>query len=117
LIGTGPFRCNKDGVPGRIDRTLDEFFHLEANPTYFRKLVRPDFVTAGPTPTPDGNVDLDDFMTAVGQFGTSYPTWNPTYGPIADVNKDRVVDIDDLMEIAVRYGGTGYNNGYPPYYT
>lgn len=117
LIGTGPFRCNKDDVIGRIDRTLDEFFHLEANPTYFRKLVRPDFVTAGPTPTPDGNVDLDDFMTAVGQFGTSYPTWNPTYGPIADVNKDRVVDIDDLMEIAVRYGGTGYNNGYPPYYT
>jgi len=117
LIGTGPYMCNKDDVVGRIDRTLDEYFHLEANPTYFRKLVRPDFVTAGPTPTPDGNVDIDDFMTAVGQFGTSYPTWNPTYGPIADVNKDRVVDIDDLMEIAVRYGGTGYNNGYPPYYT
>lgn len=116
LIGTGPFMANKDGVPGRIDKEIGLYYHLEANPTYFRKLVQPDFVTAGPVPAPDGDVDLDDFMTAVGQFGTSYPTWNPIYGPIADVNKDRVVDIDDLMEVAVRYGDTGYNNGYPPYY-
>lgn len=118
LIGTGPFRCYKDGVVGRIDRVIDQYIHLSANPNYFRKLVRPDFYTSGQSvPYFNGKVDLDDFMTAIGQFGTAYPwSTNPTLGPWVDVNKDRVVDIDDLMEIAVRYGQSGYKNGYPSYY-
>jgi hypothetical protein len=57
-------------------------------------------------PIPDGQVDLDDFMIAVGQFGTAYPNWNPVWGPVCDVNNDKVVDIDDLMIIALHYGET-----------
>ena len=118
LIGTGPYRCYKDGVIGRIDRTLDEYFHLEANPTYFRKLVRPDFATSGqPIPDHNGKIDITDFLTAVGHFGCNYPWPHPTIDPWADVNKDRIVDIDDLMEIASRYLESGYNEGYPSYYT
>ena len=118
LIGTGPFRCYKDGVVGRIDKVQNEYYHLQANPNYFRKLVQPDFYTAGqPAPYFNDRIDLDDFMTAIGHFGCSYPWPHPTIDPYADVNKDRVVDIDDLMEIAVRFGQTGYNDGYPPHYT
>jgi hypothetical protein len=57
-------------------------------------------------PIPDGRVDIDDFGTAVGQYGTTYPSWNPTWGPAADVNTDLVVDIDDLLIIAIHFGET-----------
>ena len=118
LIGTGPFRCYKDGVIGRIDKVPAEYYHLEANPTYFRKLVRPDFFTSGqPVPYHNGRIDIDDFLTASYHFGCTYPWAHPAIDPHADVNRDRVIDIDDLMEIAVRFGQTGYNEGYPPHYT
>lgn len=123
LIGTGPFMANKDGVVGRIDKEIGLYYHLEANPTYFRKLVRPDFFPQNNWPTEwdthDGvgyRVEIDDFMTAAGHFGTAYPSWHAQWGALADVNKDRVVDSEDLMEIAVRYGQVGYTKGYPPYY-
>lgn len=57
-------------------------------------------------PIPDGRVDIDDFGTAIGQYGTFYPSWNPTWGPAADVNMDLVVDIDDLLIIAIHFGET-----------
>jgi len=125
LIGTGPFMCNKDGVVGRIDKEIGLYYHLEANPTYFRKLVRPDFYPQRSWPVwntseqPEHTgyrVELDDFQTAGGHFGTAYPSWHAFWGALADVNKDRVVDSEDLMEIAVRYGQVGYDSGYPPYY-
>ncbi len=115
VIGTGPFMFYKDDVVGRVDRLPGQFVYLKANEHYFRRLVRPDFYPA--VPGPDGTVDIDDFGTAVGQFGTAHPYWlSPTYGPLADVNKDRVVDIDDLLDVAVRFGKTGYIDGYPPEY-
>jgi ABC-type transport system substrate-binding protein len=119
VIGTGPFRFYKDGVVGRVNRVLGQFVYLEKNPLYFRKLVRPDFYPQPlwPTWSSDGTILSNDFLTAVGQFGTAPPIWHSQWGPLADVNKDLVVDIDDLMEIAVRYGETGYNEGYPSYYT
>jgi len=58
------------------------------------------------TPVPDGRVDLDDFMVAVGQFGLTYLTWDPVWGPQCDVNDDDVVDIDDIMIIALHFGET-----------
>jgi hypothetical protein len=57
-------------------------------------------------PIPDGGVFSNDFLTAVGQFGTGYPTWHPVWGPACDVYKDNVIDIDDLMIIAIHYGET-----------
>jgi len=126
VIGTGPFRFfgDPDGAGplprrvGCVDRVLGQYIYLYRNPNYFRKLVRPDFYPqpTWPTWSSDGKILSNDFLTAVGQFGTAYPYWHLTWGPLADVDKSRVVDIDDLMEIGVRYGETGYKDGYPPYY-
>jgi len=114
LTGTGPFRF--------VSREKDQWLLLEDNPTYFRKLVQPDFakVVGGvTTPSPDGRVDIWDFLTAAGHFGCTYP-WltgpHATWDPIADVNKDLTIDLDDIMEIGVRFGDIGYIDGYPPYY-
>lgn len=112
LTGTGPFRF--------VSKTLQEI-HLTDNPTYFRKLVRPDFYKTGsPIPTHDGDVDIDDFGIAVGHFGDAYSgTWPHPVDQWADVNKDMVVDLDDIMEIGVRFLKTEYYpyvNGYPNYY-
>ncbi len=128
VIGTGPFRFfgDPDGAGplprqvGCVDRVLGQYVYLRRNPNYFRKLVRPDMMPNPdwpPTWSSDGMILSNDFLTAVGQFGTAYPYWHSKWGTLADVNKDRVVDIDDLMEIGVRYGDTGYEEGYPPYYT
>jgi ABC-type transport system substrate-binding protein len=121
LIGTGPFRCFKDGVVGRIDKVEGEYYHLVANPTYFREMVQPDFATlVGGVVTPghSGRVDIDDFSMVILKFGHLAPwTLDPVWGPIADVNKDYIVDLDDIMETGARFGQTGYVNGYPSYYT
>jgi len=120
LIGTGPFRCIKDGVVGRIDKVEGEYYHLSANPTYFRELVRPDLlkmVGEDPVPEPSGNVDLDDWLVVIGKFGSVKGTWDPIWGPIADVDKNYIVDLDDIMETGARVGQSGYVNGYPSYYT
>lgn len=116
VIGTGPFMFNKDGVVGRPFHVPMQYILMERNPTYFRRLVRPEFCSSGPSPTRDGKVDLQEFMVGVGQFGLTPMNWHPTYGPRADVDKDNMVMISDLTEIAVRYGDTGYINGYPYYY-
>lgn len=57
-------------------------------------------------PIPDRRVNLDDFMVAVANFGTSSPTWNPVWGPASDMTEDGVVDIDDIMTIGLHYGET-----------
>jgi len=119
LIGTGPFRCFKDNVVGRIDRKSREYLHLSANPYYFRKLLRPDFsgVVGGVAqPINDDRVDIWDFLTAAGHYGDTYPWPHPTWDPVVDVNKDLKIDLDDIMEIGVRFGDLGYIQGYPPYY-
>lgn len=111
LTGSGPFKF--------FNRVQGQSITLVANPTYFRKLVRPDYYSAGqPIPTHDGDVDIDDFGMAVGHFFCAEP-WTHAVDPSADVNKDRVVDIDDIMEIGVRYLKTDYYpyvGGYPNYY-
>jgi ABC-type transport system substrate-binding protein len=118
IIGTGPFITNgPDGV-GSPDRVFGEFVYLEANPSYFRRLVRPDLIpNTGPSPWgADGEVLLDDFMQVVLQFGLHSGNWHSTWGPRCDVNKDRYVTVIDLTEVAVRYGTSGYIEGYPSYY-
>jgi ABC-type transport system substrate-binding protein len=125
LIGTGPFRTDKDGIVGKLDISSGrDYIHLSANPTYHRKLVRPDFATppAGPgqpvQPTADGKVDASDFGMTIGKFGDVYTTSWPdsTWDPITDVNKDLTIDLDDIMETGARYGMTGCQLGYPPEY-
>jgi len=61
-------------------------------------------VGGSPQPSPDGRVDIWDFLTAAGHFGCSYPWDHPTWDPIADVNRDGIIDLDDVMEIGVRFG-------------
>ncbi len=121
MIGTGPFMFYGDNVVGRVDRVPGQFVYMKPNPIYFRRLVRPDFypnVPTGPNPWgADGTIDIDDFMTAVGQFGLTPGFWHPSWGPRADVNKDRKVLAIDLTEVAVRFGKTGFIDGYPAYYT
>jgi len=119
LIGTGAFRAVKDGVVGRIDKVEGEYYHLVANPTYFRELVQPDFATlVGGVVTPghSGKVDIDDFSYVILKFGQVRPWADPIWGPIADVDKNYVVDLDDILETGARFGQTGYTNGYPSYY-
>jgi len=110
LTGSGPFKL--------VSKSPQSIL-LEKNPTYFRKLVRPDYYTAGqPIPTHDGDVDADDFGMAVGHYGDNYP-WPHAVDKWADVNKDLVVELDDIMEIAVRFLKTKYypyRDGYPNYY-
>lgn len=114
VIGTGPFMFFKDNVPGRVDRVVGQYVYLQRNPTYFRKFVRPEF---WPEPDGDGEIDTNDFNTAVWQAGYGDPNWyDPVYGPLADVNKDGYCDSEDITEIAVRMGQTGYVQGYPLHY-
>ena len=125
LIGTGPFRCFKDDIVGKLDISPGrDYIHLSANPTYHRKLVRPDFATppGGPgqpvQPVSDGKIDGADFGMTIGKFGdVKDPSWpDPTWDPITDVNKDLAVDLDDIMETGARYGVTGCQGGYTPEY-
>jgi ABC-type transport system substrate-binding protein len=119
LIGTGPFRAVKDGVVGRIDKVEGEYYHLSANPTYYRELVRPDFaklVGEDLQPEPSGNVDIDDWLVVIAKYGSVKPWADPVWGPIADVDRNYIVDLDDIMETGARVGQTGYVNGYPSYY-
>jgi hypothetical protein len=123
VIGTGPYRCYKDGVIGRVDKdSLGQYWHLQSNPIYFKELIQPDFACppSGPgmpvQPGHDGIVDADDFGMTIGKFGETKPWTDPEWGPVADVNKDACVDVDDIMETGSRYGLTGCMEGYPPYY-
>ena len=119
VIGTGPFRFFKDGVVGRLNVVPGQFVYVERNPAYFRKFVRPEFYPYNETTgeVGDGRVRIGDFTTVTAQAGYGDPDWlSDVYGPLADVNKDKYVDSDDVMEVAVRMGQTGYVEGYPSYY-
>jgi hypothetical protein len=117
LIGTGPFRAYKDNIVGKLDISAGrDLIHLSANPTYHRELIRPDFVNSDIQPVPDGVVDIDDFGMIIGKYGDAKPWSDPTWGPITDVNKDGLVDVDDIMETGARFGLTGCQSGYPPGY-
>ena len=97
--------ANVTSVPGETD-LADNFMSAE---DLVEVRIRGDIVGMYEEvllPIPDGQVDLDDFMIAVGQFGTAYPNWDPVWGLVCDVNNDKVVDIDDLMIIALHYGET-----------
>jgi len=118
LIGTGPFKFYSVYPPSGAR----EYIRLDANPTYFRELVRPDFASPPSTPggkvrpVSDGTVELSDFGMTIGYYGDAKPWLNATWGPITDVNKDYYIDIDDIMETGARYGLTGCQSGYPPGY-
>lgn len=108
LTGTGPYRF--------VSHVQGQSITLVANPTYFRKLIRPDFYTGGQSiPYYNTKIDLDDFQAAVFHYGEASP-WAHAIDPWADVNKDLVIELDDVMEIGVRYGQTGYKEGYPGFY-
>lgn len=59
-------------------------------------------------PIPDGVVDLDDFLVVAmpGHIWTEYPTWDPVWGPVCDINRDGRVGIDDLMVISLHFEET-----------
>lgn len=125
LIGTGPFRCVKDGVVGRIDKVEGEYYHLVVNPTYFRELIQPDFVNHPLPGSPtlqghDNKTDIYDFSVVIIKFGlakSSLPPWGgDPWGPVADVDKNYFVDLDDIMEVGARVISYGYKDGYPSYY-
>jgi hypothetical protein len=125
VIGSGPFMCNKDGVPGRIDVTEpDEYVHLEANPTYFRRYIWPDVCNDVPAPVRDLQVKISDFIqVSLNAFTYDtrlpgyefYPAWDAgwvvDYDQLLDVTKNGAIDSFDLVEIGVRLGQT-----WPPSY-
>jgi len=125
FIGTGPYRCYKDGVVGRLNKQESEYWLLESNPVYFRMLVWPD-VTAGPGTPPgakDQIVGLDDFMkvTEPGNWLThenpdgTWPSPPGAWGPECDVNYDGAINAGDLFAICVRYV-PGVPSWPPPWY-
>ena len=59
-------------------------------------------------PIPNGMVDGIDFavITLPGNILSEYPTWNPVWGPICDLNKDGKVGVADLMIVGIHYGET-----------
>jgi len=54
-------------------------------------------------PIPNQRVDMDDFGMVVGHWGTANPTWHPVWGPAADITEDGLVDLDDIMEVAIHF--------------
>jgi hypothetical protein len=62
----------------------------------------------GLLPIPDGNVNIDDLMAVAmpGHMWTEYPTWDPVWGPVCDVNGDGTVNMGDLLVISIHYGET-----------
>jgi len=59
-------------------------------------------------PIPNGMVDGIDFavITLPGNIFSEYPTWDPVWGPICDLNKDGKVGVADLMIVGIHYGET-----------
>lgn len=59
-------------------------------------------------PIPNGVVDLDDFMAIAmpAHMFTEYPTWDPVWGPLCDVNTDGRVSVGDLLECGLHLGET-----------
>ena len=109
IIGMGCFMYHS--------RVLGESIRLDANPAYYRELVKPDVCGDPPVevPGPDGDVDLWDFgqIALEGIIFTKDPTWLADWGPACDANQDFRVGIDDLIEVGVRIGETGYATSGP----
>jgi hypothetical protein len=59
-------------------------------------------------PVPNGVVDLDDFMAIAmpSHIFAEYPTWDPVWGPLCDVNQDGRVSVADLLECGLHLGET-----------
>jgi len=59
-------------------------------------------------PIPDGMVSGLDFAVIAlpRNIFTEYPTWDPVWGPICDLNRDGKVGVADLMIVGVHYGET-----------
>jgi len=57
-------------------------------------------------PIPDGVVDLYDLraVAALGPYSSEYPTWDPVWGPLCDLNKDGKVGKADLVVISIHFG-------------
>jgi hypothetical protein len=62
----------------------------------------------GLLPIPDGIVNLDDLIAVAmpGHIFTEYPTWDPVWGPVCDVDRDNRVDMADLMLVVIHYWET-----------
>jgi len=57
-------------------------------------------------PIADKRVDIIDFLTVAGNFGTGDPTWHPVWGRACDLNDDHLVDLDDVMIVCIHFGET-----------
>lgn len=55
-------------------------------------------------PIPDRRVDIDDFGIPIGHYGCAVPWPHPTWDSAADVNEDRLIDLDDIMIVGLHYG-------------
>lgn len=131
VIGTGPFRCFKDGVVGRVDRVLGNYVHLQANPNYFRRYTWSDVcdyrhaIDSGTgKPYFDSWVDLDDFMEVAkpaNMFKEEDNNGNwpsppgSAWGEACDVNKDGRTSVGDLMAIGVHLAEPWPPDWYSPY--
>jgi len=108
VIGTGPFMCNKDGVAGRVDHVPGHYVHLEANSFYYRKYIWPDVCDA------IGNVGVRDGWVTIIDWGSVayYISFPRAYDPALDVDKNGVIDFNDLLEIGIAFG----KRWPPPWY-
>jgi hypothetical protein len=59
----------------------------------------------GLLPIPDGIVNLDDLMAIAmpGHMWTEFPTWDPVWGPVCDVDRDNTVNMADLLIVTIHY--------------
>jgi hypothetical protein len=59
-------------------------------------------------PIPNGMVDGTDFAVIClpKNLFTEYPTWDPVWGPVCDLNEDGQIGMADLMIVATHYGET-----------
>jgi len=59
-------------------------------------------------PIPNGMVDVMDFAVIClpANILSEYPTWDPVWGPVCDLNKDGKVGVADLMIVGAHYGET-----------
>jgi len=59
-------------------------------------------------PIPNGMVDGLDFAVIAlpSNIFSEYPSWDPVWGPICDLNKDGKIGVADLMLVGIHYGET-----------
>jgi ABC-type transport system substrate-binding protein len=124
VIGSGPFMAvggegPHEGEVGWPDWT-PEYVHLVANPLYHRRYVWPDATNAA-----HDVMARDNVVTRADYDMVRWPDHKDTYDPrlypllpawdtswmnattgdhYLDVDKNGAIDVDDLLEISVRYG-------------